>query len=593
MVLNTIKKDYDLKKVGSNIQLIPKVLGYLPDQAMLYQLRRLQQHKVNTVYLLNQHAPPATIVAVDIETSSKHFLNGEIRLISVYSEQGSIVTTEVAEVANILADNKVLKVFHNAAFDVTWLKAKGLNVRNYTDTMVMSQIIRNTTKSTNSLQALSLEYFGIILDKQLQNESNWQGVLTEAHKTYALRDAEITLKLYHRLYQVIQEKCLDVVLNREIRALPAIIEMNVNGIPFDFQGWKTILEDMSREKEEIEQEILDFFASPNLNLSSPKQLREAFGTIGINLPSTKEEDLAKYEAEHLMIGRLCKYKRLNKRISTFGEKLREKIHCDGRVYGNWRLIGTNTSRMSCKEPNLQGLPSQAKQFVKAPKSCQFVIADYSTIELRILAEITQDQELISAFINGEDLHKKTARVIFNYNEEHEVTSEERQIGKVVNFGLIYGMTAYGLQKKITAATGVLISLEQAEIFRNRYFDLYKSVLNYQDRMLKADIISTLGGRYWSKETSMLKGGAIARYNYPVQGTGAEGLKEALATLMQHMQPNWKLIAAIHDEIVLQVPHQDVGKAQKLLVKVMTEGMQTLIPSIPIDIDIKTATHWTK
>lgn len=231
--------------------------------------------------------------------------------------------------------------------------------------------------------------------------------------------------------------------------------------------------------------------------------------------------------------------------------------------------------------------------MKAPNNFIFAIADYSTIELRILAEITQDHELINALHNGKDLHEKTARAIFNYNKEHEITPEERKIGKVVNFGLIYGMTAHGLQKKITTATGVEISLEQAEIFRNRYFNLYPAVIRYQDRMLKAEMISTLGGRYWSNENAMLKEGAIARYNYPIQGTGAEGFKESLGLLIPLIPPNLKLIAAIHDEIVIQVPEQDAEEAQKLLLEVMREGMQALIRSIPICIDIKISDHWTK
>ncbi|KAA2396102.1 hypothetical protein F2Y18_15770 [Bacillus cereus] len=593
MSLEMVKRSYDLTVTDETVQLHPKSTNYRPSAEMLKNLMKLRWYKPNTLFLLNHHTTHTTIVAVDIETSAKHFLDGEIRLISVYSEQRSIVTSNVAEVESILEDEQVLKVFHNAASDVTWLKAKGLDVKNYTDTMVMAQIVYNTNKSNNSLQALALEWLGIVVDKQLQDKSNWQYDLTEEHKNYALKDAKVTLRLYHTLNQQIHEKCLDVVLDREIRALPAIVELNLNGIPFDYDGWDVLLDEMEDELKNIEEQILFFFGIPNLNLTSPQQVIQAFKSIGIQLPSTKEEDLARYESEHPIIRQLCKYKRLKKRITTYGEKLREKIHSDGRLYGNWRLIGTDTSRMSCKQPNLQGLPTKAKQFVKAPEGYTFVIADYSTIELRILAEITKDNELVNAFRNGEDLHRKTARAIFNRNEEHEITSEERQIGKVVNFGLIYGMTAYGLKKKITAATGVEISLEQAELFRNRYFELYPSVLDYQDRMLKAIIISTLGGRYWGEDTSMLEKGAISRFNYPIQGTGAEGLKESLANLPPLLSPKWKLVAAIHDEIVLQVPSGDAEQAKQALFRAMREGMQHLIRSIPIEIEMKTSNHWTK
>ncbi|MED0968183.1 hypothetical protein [Bacillus paramycoides] len=244
MILKKVQEAYNITVLGDSIRLDPRTVAYKPDEQMLSTLTKLKLHKQNALYLLKKPATPTTIVAVDIETSSKHFLDGEIRLISIYSEDKFSVTQNVAEVAAILADDKVLKVFHNAAFDVAWLKVKGFVVQNYTDTMIMAQIVHNTTKSVNSLQALALECLGIVLDKQHQSESNWQGELTEKHRNYALRDAEVTLMLYHHLTQAIQERSLDVVLDREIRALPAIIELNLNGIPFDYQGWQSILDDM-------------------------------------------------------------------------------------------------------------------------------------------------------------------------------------------------------------------------------------------------------------------------------------------------------------------------------------------------------------
>ncbi|MEK3933027.1 DNA polymerase [Bacillus sp. FSL R7-0642] len=369
--------------------------------------------------------------------------------------------------------------------------------------------------------------------------------------------------------------------------------LNLNGLPFDYAEWKQILSEMEVELGALENEIQAFLNQAELNLASPQQVLQSFASKGIQVPSTKEEDLAKYEMEYPIIQKLCKYKKIKKRLTTYGETLQRRIGCDDKIRGEWRLIGTGTSRMSCKSPNLQGLPTQAKPYVKAPSGECFVIADYSTIELRILAEITHDQELITAFQKKQDLHEKTARAIFDKSEDAEITADERKIGKVVNFGLIYGMTAYGLQKKITFATGKEISYQQAQVFRNRYFGLYPGVLRYQDQMLKAERIFTLGGRYWSSETTALKSVAISRFNYPIQGTGAEGLKESLAILMQHLPPNWKLVAVVHDEIVLQVPENESTNAKQCLRIAMQKGMQQLIHTIPIEIDVKISTHWAK
>lgn len=580
-----------------SVKCVPRSADVLHNQQALELLKDLQRHRQNTVFMLKQpkgkHHHAASVVAIDIETTALKPQEGEIRLVSMFGDEKQLVTEDVAEVASILQDSSVLKVFHNAAFDVTWLTAKGYPVVNYTDTMVMGQILHNTAKSNNTLQALALEHLGIVLDKTLQGESNWQSNLTEHHKEYALKDAEITYKLYQVLGQRIEEKHLNLVLNREIAALPATIELNLNGIPFDYEGWAKVLEQLEVEAEASENEIRLMLNNQTLNLASPIQLKEAFSRLGILLESTTDEVLAKYEHEHPAVLSLRKYKKLKKQLSTYGEKLKSKISPDGRLRGQWRAIGTDTSRMTCKEPNLQGLPSIAKPYVKAPPGKCFVVADYSTIELRILAEITQDAELVSAFQNREDLHAKTSRAIFDKTSYETVTNDERKIGKIVNFGLIYGMSHYGLQKKIQAATGQAITLEEAMIFRNKYFDLYSGVLGYQNRMLKSDFISTLGGRYWSDETTALKKGGISRFNYPIQGTGAEGLKESLILLLPLLQPSWKLIAAIHDEILLEVPIEDGEKAEKVLVHTMKQGMQRLIPSIPIEVESNIAFYWLK
>lgn len=593
-MLSEVQRDFKVQYINGEVNCVPLKQETMRDPTALAKLAVLKRHRANTVHLLTKNVVPMKrTVAVDIETTSLNFQEGTIRVISVYSPEQQLVTTEVAQVAQLLKDELILKVFHNAAFDVTWLTAHGYPVRNYTDTMLMGQILHNTAKSNNTLQALALEHLGIFLDKTLQDVNNWQGELTDEHKQYALKDAEVTYHLYHRLLPMIAEKHLDVVLDREVAILPLIVTLNLNGIPFDYDSWTQELKRIEADANGLEKTVQQMFQIPVLNLSSHQQLKEAFLTLGINLDSVTDESLAKVEHLHEVIPVLRRYKKLKKLMSTYGEKLKSHIGHDGRLRGQWRVIGTDTSRMTCKTPNLQGLPTIAKPYVKAPAGKVFVIADYSTIELRILAEITKDPELTAAFQMGEDLHAKTTRAVLGKKSHDIVTDTERKIGKVINFGLLYGMTAYGLQRKIQAATGKALSLEEAEVFRNRYFELYPNVLAYQDCMLKSERIFTLGGRYWSKELTELKRGTISRFNYPIQASGAEGLKESLKLLLPKLNAKWKLIAAVHDEIVLEVPIDEAELAKVALLESMQQGMCSLIPSIPIEIDIKIDTCWSK
>lgn len=593
-MLTEAQKDFAIQYDNGSINCVPLNAETMQNSAAIAKLGLLQRHRVNTVHLLTKKALSIRrIVAVDIETDDLDFQKGTIRLISVYSPEQQLVTADVAQVEQLLKDESILKVFHNATFDVTWLTEHGYPVVNYTDTMLMGQILHNTAQSNNTLQALALEYVGILLDKTLQNAENWQGEITEQHKQYALKDSEVTYHLYHLLQKKIAEKQLDVVLDREVSMLPIAVALNRNGVPFDFKSWTDELIQVETEMKALEGVIQQRFNISTLNLSSPKQLHVAFGQLGIALKDVTDETLAKVEHLHLVVAELRKYKKLKKLLSTYGEKLQAQIGEDGRLRGQWRVIGADTSRMTCKKPNLQGLPTIAKPYVRASEGRVFVIADYSTIELRILAEITKDPELIKAFQSGEDLHAKTTRAVLAKEVYEEVTSSERKIGKVINFGLLYGMTAYGLQRKIQAATGQALTLEEAEVFRNRYFELYPNVLTYQDQMLRSDWIFTLGGRYWSSETTELKRGKISRFNYPIQASGAEGLKESLKLLYPKLRNNWQLIAVVHDEILLEVPIDEAEFAKETLYDAMQQGMKTIIPSIPIEIDIKIDISWSK
>lgn len=541
--------------------------------------------------LLNK-PPPQQVIAVDIETDSLIPEQGKIRLISWADRNGSYASEKLDNIAHNLANPDILKVFHNAAFDVYWLKAKGYEAVNYTDTLVMAQIINNKVVQANSLADVAWRYLRIRLDKGLQEAKNWVGELTEQHLEYGKKDAEMTYRLYWVLMDRIEELYLEGVLEREIKALPAIIKLKTDGIIFDYLGWSQQVEKFVEEKDSLEDQIKQELGAPNLNLRSPQQLKEALTNIGIEVDSTTEEVLAKYEDLSSIIATIRKYKKLQKKISSFGDKLKSYIGVDGRIRGDWRLIGTNTSRMSCTSPNLQGMPTLSKQYFKASKGNKFIIADYAQIELVVLAQLSNDPVMLESFRRGIDLHVRTAAMILGKSPE-EVTATERKIAKTANFGLIYGMSAYGLQKRIKAQCGIDLTLAQAEQFRNCYFQLYQGVRDFQDSMLKSQRIESLGGKYWDKEIGELPAGAITRFNYPIQTTAAEGFKESLAILLEQMGAAWKLVCAIHDEIVLEVPEPDASRAAIVLEESMIKGMTKLIDKVPVRVDVKIGDHWLK
>lgn len=585
---------YELKVRDGNIEFKFRGEGandYEKSLELLYEIKKRKIRAKN--YLLCHYKQYKKVVAIDIETTATMPQDGKIALIAINDNKGSKVVYDAKEIEDILSDVEILKVFHNASFDVLWFEYFGYKVNEYTDTMIMSQIINNRIRQENSLADVAHKYLNVVISKQLQDISNWNGVISQEHEEYCKRDAEITYKLYFILMNEIHRLELYPVLDREIRALPAIIELRKNGIKFEYDKWYTQILEYEKEKDMIELEVKSILNDQELNLNSPIQIIESLNKFGINVTSSSDEELAKFSDDYEVIKLIRKYKKIKKRISSFGDKLKEKIDDDGCIRGKWNLIGADTFRMTCTSPNLQGMPRVSKEyFVPRNKESIFVIADYSQIELRVLAEISNDELLIDAFKNGEDLHRKTASMILN-KDISEVTDEERSIAKAANFGLIYGMTSYGLQKKIKADYGMEVTLEEAEKFRNGYFEAYNDVLMYQDKMLKSDYIETLGGRYWSKETSELDRGSIKRYNYPIQGTSAEGLKEALHLLMKKKYKEWLLVAVVHDEIVLEVPCKDEDVAKDILLDCMVKGMSKFIKKVPIEVDVKSSTTWDK
>lgn len=538
-------------------------------------------------YLNNPPQEYSKIVGVDIETTGLDCFKDRIRLIAVYGDDFSYVGDKLQEVEDILSDSTVLKVFHNALFDVSFLKVAGIEVKNYTDTIVMAKIISNSAVF-DSLEYLAKKYLNLELDKELQHSENWQAELKQEHHDYCLKDAEVTLKLFRVLYDLIVERYLFPTYRTEISALPSLIELQTNGMMLDKSELRAYLEKLRVQHQELKERLELQLACQNLN-SSP-QLLKSLQNLGVLIDNVEEKTLKKQSGMFPIVKELVRYKKLTKVLTTYGKNLLLLIKTDNRVRGNWNLIGTATSRMTCKGPNFQGIPKEIKGFFHATPGHVFVIVDYSTVELRILAEISGCKKLIDAFNQGLDLHYETAKTVLG---KEDISDDERQIGKVINFGLIYGLTAYGLMNEINQIPGFNINKEEAQNFIDMYFMNYKGVDKYKNQQLKSPMVTTLGGRYWDSSNGLKLLKDNQRLNYAIQASCAEGLKESLALLMMEKKDTWRLVGAIHDELICEVPEEDAEYAKSVIEKIMINGMQKLVKQVPIEVEGHVSKVWTK
>lgn len=542
------------------------------------------QADIKTLDILYRKAQSTGSTAVDIETTGLNPRTDKIRLIGYAGEEAGCHESPES-LKDALADPTVVKVFHNAPFDVTFLQFKGSPVMNYVDTMLMAQVLTNN-RGRYKLSDLCKQYLDIELDKTLQKADNWQGALTPQHRAYCQKDCETTLALYRILKEELKEKKLIGVYLRELRALPAIIRMQMDGMPFDAAEWKQELNSVKTQRDDV---FNDFAQSEKslINLGAPKQVKDFFwNRYAVELESADDETLAALEEQYSCIAMIREWRRLNKLLSSFGDELIKKT-VNGRLYPSWRLIGATTGRMSCKEPNLQQVPHILRKYFKASPGHCLVIADYSQIELRIVAELAQEKIMLEAYRHGGDLHKLTAQMVTG---KSTITKDERQVAKACNFGLIYGMGSEGLRTYAKTSYGVNMTETEAKTFRDAFFHRYAGIKTWQEGQQRASEIRTMGGRIWRDISDKQYRN---RFNYPVQGTGAEGLKESMGILAYSLPDEWKLCAVVHDEIVIEVPEADAEQARVYLIACMKGGMERLLKVVPVEVDCKINDKWEK
>jgi DNA polymerase-1 len=324
------------------------------------------------------------------------------------------------------------------------------------------------------------------------------------------------------------------------------------------------------------------------NWDSPEQVKQALEAVDCKVEATDDDTLAKIDSP--LAALLRQYRDSRKRCTTYGKDWLQHVASNGRVYANWRQIGAASGRMSCSKPNLQQLPrGHYRRCFQAPPGRVLVKADYSQIELRIAAKVSGDKNMLAAYQAGEDLHTLTALHVLGVQD---VTKDQRQLAKALNFGLLYGMGARGFQSYAKSSYGVVLTEPQAQSYRDAFFNAYPGLRAWHSKVKHAHTreTRTLAGR---RRRLKPEDYDTLRLNTPVQGTGADGLKGALALLWERRdQASGAFpVLVVHDEIVVEC---DQGQAEVVAVwlkAAMVEAMVPLIDPVPVEVEVKAARTW--
>lgn len=379
-------------------------------------------------------------------------------------------------------------------------------------------------------------------------KSDWIDVLSLDQYQYAARDAAILLPLREAMIRDLQSEDMVDVARLEFACMFAVVEMELTGIQLDLDRWERVGKQLEQQKKTASTSLNQYLQRPFvqltlfgesgdvLNLDSHQQVLKALKDEGIPIQNTARNQLVPLADKYPIVRDLLDYRKATKALQSFIYSVPKTIHpVTGRVHPNYHQIGASTGRFSCGHPNLQQIP-RSKEF----RSCfvakpdhKLVIADYSEIELRVIAEVSRDETMVQAYTTGQDLHRLTASLVANKPID-DVTKQERQAAKAINFGLVYAMGARGLQAYAQTTYGVAMTLDEAELFRKRFFEAYWGVANWHNavRTSKSTVARTLGGR---KHRFKDNAGVSGLYNWSVQGTAADIVKQALADLVNNLR----------------------------------------------------------
>ena len=517
----------------------------------------------------------------------------------------------------LLEDDNVLKVGQNLKYDRGILANYGIELRGIAfDTMLESYIL-DSVAGRHDMDSLSdrwLKHKTITFEEiagKGKNQLTFNQIALEEAGRYAAEDADVTLRLHLKMWPELQqnEGPLNVFKNIEMPLVPVLSRVERNGVKIDPAVLHAHSQEIASRLIELEKKAYDI-AGEEFNLSSPKQLQTIlFEKQGIKplkktpggAPSTSEEVLEELALDYPLPKVILEYRGLAKLKSTYTDKLPLMISSKtGRVHTSYHQAVTATGRLSSTDPNLQNIPvrneegRRIRQAFIAPEDYLIVSADYSQIELRIMAHLSRDNGLLTAFAEGKDIHRATAAEVFGLPLE-SVSSEQRRSAKAINFGLIYGMSAFGLARQLN------IPRKEAQKYMDLYFERYPGVLEYMERTRtqakEQGYVETLDGRRLylpdikSSNGARRAGAERAAINAPMQGTAADIIKRAMIAVDSWLlseKPRVRMIMQVHDELVFEVHKDDLDVVAKKIHELMENSTALAVPLL---VEVGSGENW--
>ncbi len=593
----------------------------------------------NELHSFIEKAISAKKVAFDCETTSLDTINGKMVGFSLCYESGKAIyvplsqgeslfeedyvsiSQAICELSALFETPELTLIFHNAKFDYKMLRSSGLIFKNgkpeckIVDTMIAQWLLSPEHNGKNSY---GLEYLaetklflkGIEFDSLVKKGQTFSDVPLEKAVDYAAEDADFTFQLWQKLeLELEQNKLMELFTDVEMKLVPILAEMELTGIHLDSEVLEEYNKELTYGIEKAEKDIY-LEAGEVFNIASPKQLQtilfEKRGLkpgkktkTGYSTDTSVLEELAHQDS---LPKKILEYRELSKLQSTYVETLPAMTDKEGRIHTNFIQTGTATGRLSCRDPNLQNIPvkNEAGRRIRsaftAPKGKILISADYAQIELVVLAHLSKDKNMCNAFINGNDVHKATAALIFGIPEE-QVTPQMRRTAKTINFGVIYGMSAFRL------ANDLEIPRAQATQFIQNYFETYSSISDFIKTTIQFaeqnGYVETIFGRKRpitniNSRNKLEKSGAerIA-VNTPVQGSAADIVKKAMIDVEEALfkkANGAKLLLQVHDELILECPNEE--QIIEETIKILREKMENAVKlSVPLRVSIEFGKNW--
>ena len=567
-------------------------------------------------------------VGLDTETTDLDPYTSRLRLIQLASPEGvSIIDLDafsnghyskseaLAPLRRLLEAARPIKIAHNAKFDAKFIKHNlGADIGGLFDTLLASQIISaGDIEERHGLSTVAERYLNESVDKS-ERLSNWDFELSEAQLEYAARDAAILVPLRETLIERLKADSLVRCAQLEFECVMTVADIELAGFFMHKERWLDQLAIVEKRRGELAEQLQEVLAEESdqgslfgghqredINLDSHQQLTQALNRLGIPVPeSTRNWKLQPLAAQYPVIETLLEYRTVQKALTSYGQNMIELINpVTKRLHADFRQIGAPTGRFSCTNPNIQQVPHAVEYrrcFSGHPEGRKLIIADYSQIELRILAEFSGDQGFIEAFKSGADLHRVTASQVFNVPLD-QVSKDQRDFAKRLNFGVVYGIGA----QRFALMTG--LTVPEAESVLRRYFKTYRQLDGYlreaansavRDRQARTASGRLVRFRYDENDRQQISMTQRNGKNTPIQGTSADILKRALRLLNVSLRgTDARIVNIIHDEIVVESAANEVQEIAEKVERAMCAAGEEYIQTVPVKVETEIADEWVK